>query len=87
MLISGRKSLAVVGLAVVLLTGLTYYSGPVLNVSVSDRDIAKATAIWHDLRGTQDYCIKDDLGVILALEYVSAKEFQETVNNSNCNSN
>jgi len=82
--IRSRNSFIVVASLIIFLTGLTYYSGPALNVNVTDRDLSKAEAIWKDIKGNKDYCVKDDLGVILALEYVSAKEFQETVNNQNC---
>lgn len=83
-MIRGPKSLAVVGLAAIALTSLTYYSGPALNVAVGDRELDRAQAIWKDIKDQKNYCIKDDISVILALEYVSAKEFQETINNQNC---
>ncbi len=82
--IKSKKSFAVVVAAVVVLTALTYYSGPVLQVNISNREIAKAQAIWHDIKSRPEYCVKDDLNVILALEYVSAKQFQEEINNRNC---
>jgi len=70
-----------------LFTAFNYYSGPVLSVSVSDADLAKARNIWPEIKNENSYCVKDDIEVILALEYVSAKEFQETVNSANCAKN
>lgn len=67
-----------------LLTTYSHYSGPVLEVGVTDRDISKALLIWNDIKYQSNYCVKDDIGVILALEYVSAKGFQETINSQNC---
>jgi hypothetical protein len=79
-----RRNWLIGGAGLVLLTMLTYYSGPALYISISDRDLSKASLMWHDLGGKTGYCIKDDEEVILALEFVSAKDFQETINNQNC---
>lgn len=83
-LLVGKKSqLAVIGLSTLFV--INFYSGPVLKVNVSDRDREKAEAIWKDISRLDSYpCIEDDLEVILALEAVSAKRFQETINNDNC---
>lgn len=83
--VRGRKSFAAVGLVLISLTVLTYYSGPVLDVSVADSDLARAQELWPGLKDKPDACVQEPLPVILALEYVSAKEFQETINDINCN--
>lgn len=82
--IVSRKSWLAVSVAAIFITSLSYYSGPVLDISISDREMEKAKAIWYDIKKQKNYCVKDDLNVILALEYFSAKEFQETINNENC---
>ena len=86
--VSGRGHIAAVAI-LALFTAFNWYSGPILNISISDRDLARAQAIWTDYQklptSIQDkYCVKDDLSVILALEYFSGKEFQETINNQKC---
>ncbi len=81
--VAKKSQVAVILLS--LLFTISFYSGPVLKVNVSDRDWAKAEAIWKDISKLDSYpCIDDDLEVILALEAVSAKKFQETINNDNC---
>lgn len=80
-----KKSQLVIIILSLLLT-INFYSGPVLKINVTDRDWQKATAIWKDISKLENYpCIKDDLEVILALEAISAKRFQELINNNNCN--
>lgn len=83
-IMENRKLVAAGAIVVSLLAVLSFYSGPALNVSISNSDLAKAETIWQEIRGKQDYCVKENINVILALEYVSAKEFQETINNQNC---
>ena len=81
--VAKKSQLAVIFLS--LLFTISFYSGPLLKVNVSDRDWAKAEAIWKDISKLDSYpCVDDDLEVILALEAVSAKRFQETINNNNC---
>lgn len=79
-----KSQLAVIGLA--LFFTINFYSGPVLKLNISNRDWKKAEAIWKDISQLNNYpCIEDDLEVILALEAISAKRFQEVINNDNCN--
>ncbi|MFA5020613.1 MAG: hypothetical protein WC517_00950 [Patescibacteria group bacterium] len=82
--IRGRKSLTAVGLALILFSALAYYSGPVLDLAVTAQDLDRARVIWPAIRDQKDSCVEEPLSVILALEYVSAKEFQEAVNIINC---
>jgi len=68
-----------------LLFTINFYSGPVLLINISNRDLNKAQAIWQDISRLDNYpCIKDDLEVILSLEALSAKRFQESINSNNC---
>lgn len=82
--LSARRRLAM-GVVLSLFFAVSYFSGPVLGINISDRDWSKAQAIWNDIRIIQPRpCIDDDLEVILSLEAVSAKEFQEDSNNASC---
>jgi hypothetical protein len=83
-IMENRKLVVAGAIVVSILTALTFYSGPALNVSISDSDLAKAEKAWQEIKGSKDYCVKENINVILAMEYVSAKEFQEAINNSNC---
>jgi len=62
---------------------LNYFSGPILDVSISDADLDLAYEIWQTI-DSKTICLDEKIEVILALEYISAKEFQETINNNNC---
>lgn len=61
-----------------------YCSGPTLAINITDSDLARARELWPQIKNQPAACVKEPLAVILALEYVSAKEFQETINNANC---
>lgn len=82
-LLSYRPKL-LVGTILVVIMMFSFYSGPTLEISVSDSDLSRAREIWPQIRSQQGACVKEPLAVILALEYESAKEFQETINNENC---
>ena len=75
---------AIIMSAAVLAVCFNYYSGPILAAGVSDADLRRARELWPEIQTRRDACVKEPLGVILALEYESAKEFQETINNANC---
>jgi len=84
-----RHGMIVAIVILALFTAYDWYSGPILNINISDRDLDLARAVWTDYQKLpasvqNKYCIKDDLSVILALEYFSGKEFQETINNQKC---
>ncbi|MFA6526345.1 MAG: hypothetical protein WCT26_02940 [Candidatus Buchananbacteria bacterium] len=86
LLIAAQKNkfrLVVVALLAIV-SSYVYFSGPVLDVSVTSADLDRASAIWPQIQEQKDVCIKEPIEVILALEYVSAKELQETINNINC---
>ncbi|MFA6227959.1 MAG: hypothetical protein WC668_02115 [Patescibacteria group bacterium] len=78
-----QAELAVVVLALLIVAN--YYSGPVMDLTVTDADWQKAQAVWQEIKSLPEKpCVKEPLPVILALEAVSAKEFQETTNNIIC---
>ncbi|MFA6593842.1 MAG: hypothetical protein WCT16_01160 [Candidatus Buchananbacteria bacterium] len=79
-----QAELAVVVLALLIVVG--YYSGPVLDIVITDVDWQRAQIVWQEIKSLPAKpCVKEPLPVILALEAVSAKEFQETTNNIICN--
>jgi len=77
-----KPELAAIALGAIFM--LTYYSGPMLDVSISNDDLARARQLWPIIQADPQACVKESEPVILALEYVSAKNFQETINNQNC---
>lgn len=67
--------LAAIILAICLLGVLSYRSGPVLSVSVSNADYQTAQLIWERIKEDYgNYCVVGDVGLLLPLEAVSNKE-------------
>ncbi|MFA5124353.1 MAG: hypothetical protein WC473_00800 [Patescibacteria group bacterium] len=88
LIISAIKRRHQAELAVVILSLLivaNYYSGPVMDLVITDADWQKAQVVWQEIKDLPERpCIKESLPIILSLEAVSAKEFQETTNNIIC---
>lgn len=78
-----QAELAVVVVAFLMM--VSYYSGPTLDLVITSSDWQRAQTVWAQIKNQPSSCVKESLPVILALEAVSAKEFQETTNNAICN--
>jgi len=83
-LANSAKRQVVVSTLLAAFTAYSYFSGPVLDVSLTRSDIDAARLIWPSVSRDPSACVRQPLPVVLALEYVSAKEFQEDVNMINC---
>jgi len=77
-----KPELAAIVLAVAFM--LVYYSGPTLDISISNDDLSSAKRMLPSVLANPSACLKLPEPVILSLEYLSAKQFQETINNQNC---
>lgn len=70
-----KPALALMLIIICLLGVLAYRSGPVLSVSVSQADWWAAQRVWQEIKDDPgNYCVLGDLGLLLPLETLSAKE-------------
>ena len=78
MTVYGHKNKAGAILAIILFSvfsSLAYISGPVVNISISDNDVATAKYIWLKINGHYgDYCVLSGDSQVLPLEALSGKE-------------